>query len=256
MRKNQATDHITDREMIFARLTQSGIMTDRQAAEAVGLDPDTASSIKSKPCVQTYMLELSAVMQQQLIQQEAEGLHRQTISREQVLIRLWEIARMSPDITRNSVTGQVKSLSMIVAIEGLVPDRKEKPSDQPSPKANIFRAPWLPKRPGEDTDDQPSPDPVPHQPVPHQPAPHQKVPAIPDPSLAAAADTLSDPEPTPSQAPSPSFDSSEFNPAQSLTPARTNHWVPEASGFAYVPDQKVALPKNRFGRQNRYGRGR
>ena len=42
------------------------------------------------------------------------------ISREQVLGRLWEIARLSPELTRNNVTCQTKALALIVAIEGLI----------------------------------------------------------------------------------------------------------------------------------------
>jgi len=238
MPKNKVTDLITDREMVYARLIQSGTMTDREAAEAAGLNPETAAYIKSKPRVRAYMLEHRAAMQAQLAQQEAEGLRKQSISREQVLARLWEIANMSPEMTRNSVTGQVKAISMIVAIEGLIPDRKEKPSASPLPKPNIYRAPWLPGQQDEAATDQPSPDLV----------PHQEEPAIPDPLPAAATDTPSDPEPTPS----PAFNSSEFNSAHSLAPAKTNPWVPEASGFAYTPDPRTAFsipPRKPFGRR-------
>ncbi len=133
MPKNQATDLITDQEMLFARLVLSGAMTDRQAAEAAGLDPNTAAYIKSKPRVRAYMLEHRAAVEARLLQQEADELRRQSISREQVLARLWEIANLSPEITRNSITGQTKALAMIVAIEGLIPDRNGKPS-APLPK--------------------------------------------------------------------------------------------------------------------------
>ena len=53
-----------------------------------------------------------------------EEQRRQNLSREQVLARLWEIANLSPEMTRGSITGQVKALAMIVAIEGLIPDRR------------------------------------------------------------------------------------------------------------------------------------
>jgi len=53
-----------------------------------------------------------------------EGLPRLRPSRDQVLDRLWEIAKLGPEITRGSMTGQVKALSMIIAIEGLIPDRR------------------------------------------------------------------------------------------------------------------------------------
>ena len=49
MPKNKISDPITDQEIAFARLILSGAMTDRQAAEAVGLNPDSAAYTKSKP---------------------------------------------------------------------------------------------------------------------------------------------------------------------------------------------------------------
>jgi hypothetical protein len=65
MPRNQVTDLITDQEMLFARLVLSGTMTDRQAAEAAGLDPDTAAYTKAKPRVRAYMLDHRAAVQQQ-----------------------------------------------------------------------------------------------------------------------------------------------------------------------------------------------
>src|SRR3981081_4426141 len=134
MPKNNVPDLITDQEMAFARLVLSGTMTDRDAAQSVGLNPETAAYTKSKPRVRAYMLEHRAAMQQQLLDQEAdlsrlavERQRRQELRREQVLDRLWEIAKMSPEMTRGSITGQVKAIWMIVAIEGLFPDRAPKP---------------------------------------------------------------------------------------------------------------------------------
>ncbi len=137
MPKNNVSDLITDQEIAFARLILSGTMTDRQAAEAVGLNPDTAAYTKSKPRVQAYMLEHRALMQQQLVEQEAEALRRRSQRREQVLDRLWELASLSSEMTRGSITGQVKAISMIVAIEGMIPDRRAgsaqmKPAPQPT----------------------------------------------------------------------------------------------------------------------------
>ena len=74
MPKNKVIDPITDQEIAFARLILSGTMTDRRAAEAVGLNPDSAAYTKSKPRVRAYMLEHRAAVQQQLVEQEAEGL--------------------------------------------------------------------------------------------------------------------------------------------------------------------------------------
>ena len=144
MPKNKVSDPITDQEIAFARLVLSGAMTDRHAAEAVGLNPDSAAYTKAKPHVRAYLLEHRAAVQQQLVQQEAdlsrravEGLRRLNLDREQVLARLWEIANLSPEMTRGSITGQVKALSMIVAMQNLIPDRPAVSSEKKSPPAPI-----------------------------------------------------------------------------------------------------------------------
>ena len=96
-------------------------MTDRRAAEAAGLDPHSAAYIKSKPRVRAYMLEHGAAVEQKLIEQEAQELRRCSLGRDRVLAHLWQIADMDAEMTRNSASSQVKALSMIIAIEGLIP---------------------------------------------------------------------------------------------------------------------------------------
>src|ERR1700677_3348760 len=153
MPKNKVSEPITDQEMVFARLIHDGTMTDRQAAATVGLQPDSAAYTKSKPSVRAFMIEHRAAVEQQFVQQQAdlsrvsrlaadlaaeraaEGLRRFHLEREQVLERLWEIANMNPEMTRGSLTGQVKALSMIVAIEGLIPDRRAVSSEKKSAPA-------------------------------------------------------------------------------------------------------------------------
>jgi hypothetical protein len=49
MPKNTVSDPITDQEIAFARLILSGTMNDRRAAEAVGLNPETAAYTKASP---------------------------------------------------------------------------------------------------------------------------------------------------------------------------------------------------------------
>src|SRR6202167_2841883 len=162
MPKNKVSDPITDQEIAFARLVLSGAMTDRHAAEAVGLNPDSAAYTKSKPRVRAYMIEHRAAVQQQLVQQEAEGLRRLNLDREQVLNRLWEIAKLSPEMTRGSVTGQVKALSMIVAMENFIPDRhavSEKKSPTAPAQPQIYASAWQPKQ--EATTMEPPPSPAP-----------------------------------------------------------------------------------------------
>jgi hypothetical protein len=269
MPQNQVSDPITDQEMAFAHLVLSGTMTDRRAAEAVGLNPDTAAYTKSKPRVRAYMLEHrtrisrlvtpdtatcaafikesrmesananqpnrksggapdsclvtpdtatcaafikesrmesananqpnrksgGAAVREQLVQQETEGLRQLNLGREQVLARLWEIANLAPEMTRSSITGQIKALAMIVAIEGLIPDRRagsaEKQSAPPPPKPKFYVAQWLRERQAKAAAGvQPSPD----------LARDEDGPGVPDPSPGAAP-----------SAPSPVFNSSEFN---------------------------------------------
>ena len=150
MSKNEVSDLITDQEIAFVHLILSGTMTDQRAAAAVGLDPNTAAYIKSKPCVRAYMLE-----------QQTEGLRPLNPGREQVLARLWELANLSSEMTRGSITGQVKAMSMIVAIEGLIPDRRagsaEKNPAPPPTNVHIYHPPWFGKQQEETTDPQPNP---------------------------------------------------------------------------------------------------
>lgn len=87
--------------------------------------------------------------------------------RDQVLDRLWYLANVAPEVTRGSMTGQIKALSMIVAIEGLIPDRR-KPSAHTQPaappmQAKIYAPPALeaeaPLTPAKDASF-PDPDPI------------------------------------------------------------------------------------------------
>jgi hypothetical protein len=239
MPKNKVSDPITDQEIAFARLVLSGAMTDRHAAEAVGLNPDSAAYTKSKPRVRAYMLEHRAAVQQQLVQQEADGLHRLNLDREQVLARLWEIANLSPEVTRGSVTGQVKALSMIVAMENFIPDRRAVSSEKKSPptptRPQIYPAAWLGKQ---QATSHPQPNPAP--PVPacrgaQQEARREDGPATPaclgvpwKPKLAPGSAGEAPPNPGPSQ--------STF--ANPLSPSQASPVAPYGPGFSFVPDAR------------------
>jgi hypothetical protein len=150
MPKNTVTDPITDQEMAFAHLVLSGTMNDRAAAEAAGLNPDTAAYTKSKPRVRDYMIEHRAAVREKLVDQEAEGLRKLNLGRDQILARLWELANLSHELTRGTIAGQIKALSMIVAIEGLIPDRRSSPPETqpkaPPVKAQIDSSEWRSKQ--------------------------------------------------------------------------------------------------------------
>src|SRR5271156_6117133 len=232
MPKNQVPDPITDQEIAFAHLGLSGTMTDRRAAEAVGLTPDTAAYTKAKPRVRAYMLEHRAAVHKQLVQQETEELRRLNQGRERVLARLWEIADLDPEMTRNSMSAQIKALSMIVAIEGLISDRRagssEKKSASPSVVPQIDIAAWLREQQEKTTSPQPSPDLV----------RDEDGPGVPDPPPGEAPDAPA--------YPGPDFDSSEFILARSFSPAETTPLAPHAPVSASAPDNRVpsSIEKN------------
>jgi hypothetical protein len=231
MPKNQVSDPITDQEIAFARLILSGAMTDRHAAETVGLNPDSAAYTKSKPRVRAYMLEHRAAVQQQLLQKEAEGLHRFNLDREQVLARLWEIANLGPEMTRGSITGQVKALSMIVAMQNFIPDRNavlpEKKSPTPPNPPQIYVSEWL--REQQATTNQSHPGAAFTQ--------QEDSPGVPEPELAPGSAEEAPPDPAPSQ----STFANRFSPSEAQPPAP---YVPVAT---FVPDTRVPFSiKNPF----------
>jgi hypothetical protein len=233
MPKNEVSDLITDQEITFAHLVLSGTMTDRQAAEAAGLNPDTAAYTKAKPRVRAYMLEHRAAMHDRLLQQESEEQRRLNLGRERVLARLWEIADLDPDMTRNSMSAQIKALTMIVAIEGLIPnshdDRRAGSAQNksaPSPvQPPIDTAAWLREQQGKTTGPQPGPD----------PARDEDMLGIPHPQPGEAADASSHLRSTPG----PDFDSSQSIFARPSSPSEATPSAPHAPMSASAPDNGV-----------------
>ena len=109
--------------------------------------------------------------------QEKERLRRQEQRRKQVLDRLWEIANLSSEMTRGSITGQVKAIQMIVAIEGLIPDPRAgstKKNSVPAP-FNLQPSPVLAQR--EDDFGVPEPETTPgsEEDAPEQPVPSEPI---------------------------------------------------------------------------------
>jgi len=229
MPKNQVSDLITDQEITFAHLVLSGTMTDRQAAEAAGLNPDTAAYTKAKPRVRAYMLEHRAAMHDRLLQQESEEQRRLNLGRERVLARLWEIADLDPDMTRNSMSAQIKALSMIVAIEGLIPDRNtnrragsaQNKSAPPPVHPPIETAAWLREQQGNTT----GPDSVRDE---HEPG-------VPHPPPGEAADAPSHLGSTPG----PDFDSSQSIFARPSSPSEATSPARHAPVSASAPGNRV-----------------
>src|SRR3984885_10389975 len=251
MPKNKVTDLITDQEIAFARLVLSGTMTDRLAAEAVGLNPDTAAYTKSKPRVRAYMLEHPAAVPQQLVEQDTEEQRRFNLSRGQVLARLWEIANLPPEMTRNGMSAQVKALSLIIAIEGLIPDRRaisaqRKTAQQPEIPP-FYVSEWMrTQKNGKSVDPQP---------------PLSQEEAAAEPQSQSASRCADDPAHTPDP-PSTELSSSSSQPERSvaegpavsgpLNPSQSTPLLPRVPMADFVaPDTRLPFwaDKTRFGRR-------
>ncbi len=223
------SDPITDQEIAFAHLIMSGTMNDRRAAEAVGLNPDTAAYTKAKPRVRAYMFEHRAAVNEKLVDQEADGLRQLNLGRDQILARLWELANLSHEVTRGSIAGQIKALTMIVAIEGLIPDRRSSPSGTqpaaPPVKAQIYESQWLRKQQ--------------HQPVAEEPGD-----PVADTGTRPAAPQVPHPEPAPEPTPEPAselpndtsssnLDRPQPSVANPFINPETLNRVPDATGLVF-----------------------
>jgi hypothetical protein len=225
MPKNTVSDPITDQEMAFAHLVLSGTMNDRRAAETAGLNPDTAAYTKSKPRVRAYMIEHRAAVEEKLVDQEAEGLRKLNLGRDQVLARLWELANLSHEVTRGIIAGQIRALSMIVAIEGLIPDRRVSPTEtQPTPppvQAQFYKSQWLREQQQQPVAEEPG-DPVAGTKTP--PAapqvPHSE--PAPEPATALAKDTSS-----------PNLNLPQPSLANPFINSKSLNWVPDATDCVF-----------------------
>jgi hypothetical protein len=249
MPKNTVSDPITDQEMAYALLIMSGTMTDRRAAEAVGLNPETAAYTKAKPRVRAYMLEHRAAVRERLVGQEAEGLRKLNFGRDQILNRLWELATLSHEATRGNIVGQMKALAMIAAIEGLIPDRRlSRSTTQPAAtpvEVDIYEPDWLHKQKHQPAAEEPG-DPVAATEA--QPA----APRVPDPEPAlspAPQQATAAPPPPPSDR---HVDGNQPSLAGSLI-TKASNWVPQATGSGFdallESRQPFSIQKGRFGRR-------
>jgi hypothetical protein len=166
------------------------------------------------------MLEHRTAVNEQLVDEDAGQQRRLNQTRERLLARLWEIADLEPEKTRGNMSSQVKALTTIAAIEGLLPDRaasaQKKPAHPPV-TADIYKAAWLRKQ--EENADSPSGL------TPQEAAPEP-------PSAPASADPPPPVSPTVDRTESTDF------PSYSI-PSETASWVPRVPGADFVPASTV-----------------
>ncbi len=93
-------------------------------------------------------------------------------------------------MTRGSITGQVKALSIIVAMENFIPDRRavaaEKKSAPPPVNAQVYQSAWLRNQQAATTDPQPT----------AAPTQEEAEPTCPEPASSSVADAPPDPAPS------------------------------------------------------------
>jgi hypothetical protein len=264
MPKNKVNDLITDQEMTFAHLVLSGTMTDRQAAETAGLNPESAAYIKAKPRVRAYMAEHRAALHEKLLAEESEGLRKLNVGRDQVLAHLWYLATLPPEVTRGNINGQLKATAMFAAFGGLFP-QAQAAQPQPSPaepkvKAYIYESEWHREQREKEANQQSNPA-VAQQEEPARPSAEPAPAAAPDdrnaglnaiqnsvqnsilnhgPQTASASGPVSDP-PRPHGTRIPTF--------AELASSRFTSLVPDTSSG---PDLRVpfSIDKTRFGNPN------
>jgi hypothetical protein len=157
MPKNKVNDLITDQEMAFTHLVLSGTMTDRQAAEAAGLNPESAAYTKAKSRVRAYMAEHRAALHEKLVAEESEGLRKLNIGRDKLLAHLWHLATLPPEVTRGNINGQLKATAMFASFAGLIPEAPAAHPEQPSVKAHIYHPPWFGEQQAKEASQQSNP---------------------------------------------------------------------------------------------------
>jgi hypothetical protein len=200
------------------------------------------------------MIEHRAAVREKLVDQQAEGLRKLNLGRDQILARLWELATLSHEVTRGIIAGQIRALSMIVAIEGLIPDRRFSPTETqptaPPVKPQFYKSQWRREQQHQTAGEEPA-DPVavtktpPAAPqVPHpEPAPEPKV----EPAAARANATSS-----------PNLDLPQPSLANPFIYPKGLNWVPDATDcvFDAVLDKASSLrlpfsPGKRFSGRRR-----
>ena len=131
---------ITNQEMAFAHLVMAGTLTDREAAQRAGIDPERAAYTKGKPRVKAYMEQHQASVASAMVQKEVEALSEFNITRRQIIAKYWEFTNVDPKETRGSLVAQVRALDSLRDMLGFGSGRN--PEDLPIPP-DVYQAEWL-----------------------------------------------------------------------------------------------------------------
>jgi hypothetical protein len=121
-------------------------MTDREAAERVGIDPGRAAYIKAKPRVKAYMEEYRAAVRAGMVQREVDVLSEFNISREEIIAQYWGFTRLDPKTTNGNIAGQVRALDSLRDMLGFgspQPGQKSDAEGEAASKPQVYVVKWL-----------------------------------------------------------------------------------------------------------------
>jgi hypothetical protein len=65
------------------------------------------------------------------------------IGRAEILGKYWELANLNPEITKGTITGQLKALDSLCQELGFQPSATEKSADTAEEPADVYRSAWL-----------------------------------------------------------------------------------------------------------------
>lgn len=101
--------------------------TPAEAAVALGLEASTGAAYMHRAAVNEYLREFRSYFAQLMAEGEAKKMFKRNITRETIAERYMDLASVPPQMTRDSIEGQVKALEALVALLGLKFDMSKLP---------------------------------------------------------------------------------------------------------------------------------
>jgi hypothetical protein len=101
--------------------------TPEQAAEELGLGPTDATAYMQRRSIATYMKQYRALVMDKMASREALAIGKLKITRESLLLRLYQLSMMPPHETKGNIAGQVEAIREMRDLLGLKFDPKQLP---------------------------------------------------------------------------------------------------------------------------------
>lgn len=118
---------IMEREMLFASMVMKGSKNPNatqlerieEAGKTLGIKASDATRMFHRKPVQAWMDKYRANLMTEMVRTEVRELRRKGYTREDVLTRLFELASLEPERTKNTITGQVEALKEMGVVMGI-----------------------------------------------------------------------------------------------------------------------------------------